>query len=77
LGVRLTQHVLDDGSRRHGIRFPSRLGADLGCWAVWLRNVDDRRPRDLEPTKAGVARTINATNSALKEIADRYHLRIY
>jgi RES domain len=71
------KHVLDDGSRPHGIRFPSRLGADLGCWAVWLRNVDDGRPRDLEPTKAGAAKTISATDSALKEIADRYHLRIY
>lgn len=33
--------VLEDGSRPHGITYPSKWGATLANWAVWMRRTDD------------------------------------
>lgn len=33
--------VLDDGSRPHGIVYPSKWGSTLRNWAMWLRRTDD------------------------------------
>ncbi|NLE81862.1 MAG: RES domain-containing protein, partial [Rhodococcus sp.] len=34
--------VLDDGSRPHGIVYPSKWGSTLQNWAMWLRRIDDQ-----------------------------------
>ncbi|WP_345342406.1 hypothetical protein [Rhodococcus olei] len=33
--------VLDDGSRPHGVVYPSKWGSTLQNWAMWLRRTDD------------------------------------
>lgn len=35
------QVVLHDGSRPHGIVYPSKWGSTLQNWAMWLRRADD------------------------------------
>lgn len=70
--------VLDDGSRPHGVRFRSKHGSDLLCWAIWLRKVDDGIPATSEPTKASTPIAIDppARNRALRTVAQQMGLRI-
>ncbi|WP_435084083.1 RES domain-containing protein, partial [Gordonia hongkongensis] len=38
--------VLEDGSRPHGITYPSKWGAGLTNWAMWMRRTDDGTGQD-------------------------------
>lgn len=38
--------MLDDGSRPHGIVYPSKWGSTLQNWAMWLRRTDDETGPD-------------------------------
>lgn len=71
--------VLDDGSLPHGIVYGSKYGTDYMCWAIWLRNIDDGRHLDSEPTKAGAGKPIAlpSHNPPLAVVASRYGLTIY
>jgi hypothetical protein len=71
--------VLDDGSVPHGIRFRSKHGSDWNCWAIWLRAVDDGKPRRSEPTKADKGQVITDPehNSPLAEVGRLFELTIH
>lgn len=75
--------TLDDGHRPHGIRYGSKHGSNLTCWAIWLRVVDDGSDpaRDVlrEPTIADTGTTIDPPerNAALQEVVDLFGLTCY
>lgn len=49
----LREAVLDDGSYAHGIHYCSKHGVEGGCWAYWLRRIDDGQSPSAEPVAAG------------------------
>jgi RES domain len=75
----LHARVLDDGSLPHGIVYGSKYGTDHMCWAIWLRNIDDGKHLDSEPTKADEGKPIALPrhNPPLAVVASRYGLTIY
>lgn len=44
--------TLDDGTRPHGLYYPSKHGRDWGCFAIWLRELDASPAGGSEQTKA-------------------------
>lgn len=70
---------LSDGSLPHGIRYGSKHGNDLSCWAVWLRIVDAGGELCDEPTKAddGVEIKSPEHNRPLADVADMFGLKVF
>lgn len=70
------QQTLDDGNRPHGVYYGSKLGADWGCWAIWLRVIDDDGDPANEPTTITQTQEIREPehNLDLKRVGERFHL---
>lgn len=64
----LREQVLDNGSSPTGIRYVSRHGGELPCWAVW---VDLQGASSEEDVKALVAQHVEEISRASIEEADR------
>lgn len=58
----LRQAILDDGSYAHGISYRSKHGVEGGCWAFWLRQIDDGHTPSEEHVTAGTGIAITAPN---------------
>lgn len=72
-----TPRSLEDGSLPHGVKYPSKHGADWSCWATWLREVDDGKDIAAEPTKADYGPEMKdcAHNSDLRDVTRLFGLR--
>jgi hypothetical protein len=57
----LTQQRLDDGSRPAGVRYTSKHGGDLPCWAVWVDVTDSA---DAAETKRRVTAHVREASRA-------------
>ena len=68
------RQLLDDGHLPHGIRYRSKWGGNYGCYALWLRALDDGKGLDSEPTRLLGAQCINRDDSALNEAAGIHRL---
>lgn len=80
--------ALDDCSLPHGIRFDSKYGCQRGragggpnwqCWAIWLRQLDDGRQVEDEPTQVASCHEIKRPyyNPPLREVAKLFKLNIF
>lgn len=72
------RQTLDDGNRPHGIYYPSKHGMDAGCWAIWLRQIDDGADPSREPTTVLVSSAIKPPdrNPELKLAAETLNLHL-
>lgn len=68
----LREAVLDDGSYAHGIHYHSKHGVEGGCWAFWLRQIDDGQApsKELVTVGARIEITAPSDNPDLKAAAD-------
>lgn len=71
--------TLDDGSKPHGVIFPSKHGDDFTCVAVYLRRLADGLALASEPTKADAGSEIKRPeqNPPLKKIVALFGLRCF
>ncbi|HEY5846594.1 MAG TPA: hypothetical protein VIU11_06945 [Nakamurella sp.] len=74
--------ILFDGSRPHGIVYPSKHrfnGTVPVCWAIWLRHVDEGRSHLCEPTKADDGAEVRRLdqNQPLLTVAKAFNLNIF
>lgn len=63
--------TLDDGSRAHGIRYPSNHGAGTS-YAYWLRRVDDGGDTQDEAVRSDNGTLIEPTTVAFKNACERF-----
>jgi len=72
------EQVLDDGSLPHGIIYDSKHSKGWGCWAIWLRAVDDGKGIDSEPTKVISEGAIGPShkNAELERIEKLFNIRV-
>ncbi|MFC5177499.1 RES domain-containing protein [Nocardioides taihuensis] len=68
--------TLDDGSRPHGVRFPSKHGANYFCFAIYLRRLADGAEVSTEPTSADDGKEIGppARNSPLRQVTQNFKM---
>lgn len=66
--------VLDDGSLPHGIRYNSKWGNEQACYAIWLRAIDDGKPRLSEPTSLIETHDIEWDSPDLAEAMRKHRL---
>jgi hypothetical protein len=67
--------ILQDGSRPHGIAYPSKWGSTLENWAMWMRRTDDDTGPD--PIKIIDTVEVGKHTAALVEAASLRGLSIY
>lgn len=67
--------VLEDGSRPHGIAYPSKWGTTLANWAMWMRRIDDGTGPD--PIKTIETTEVGKHTAALVEAARLRGLAVY
>lgn len=72
----LYRHTAPDGSRPHGIVFPSKHGGG-DSYAYWMRGVNEGGDVADEPIKADAGRPIAENDADLLDVAARFKLRIH
>ncbi|MDD9206143.1 hypothetical protein PU560_06635 [Georgenia sp. 10Sc9-8] len=73
---RLYRHTARNGSRPHGIVFPSKHGGGE-AYACWMRNVNEGGGVSDEPITADAGRQILENDPDLLDVAQRFELRIH
>jgi len=73
----LRGRALFDGSLPHGIFYRSKFGLDFGCFAIWLRAVDDGKELTSEPTAQIGSREILRMDPDLKRAAALLGLNVH
>jgi hypothetical protein len=71
--------TFDDGSRSHGVKFPSKHGADFSCHAIYMRALGDGKSVDREPTQSDSGNLIlpPAQNQALRRIGQLFDIQCH
>lgn len=72
----LYRHVARDGTRPHGIAFPSKHEGGTS-YAYWMRRVNEGGGVSDEPIKADAGREIFENDPDLLDVAGRFKLRIH
>ncbi|MHC6223170.1 RES domain-containing protein [Arthrobacter sp. MMS24-S77] len=68
--------TLDDGSRPHGVVYPSRHGGER-CWATWLRRIDDGLEPATEPSRPDSGSQIPRNDPDLLYVLQRFGLKCF